>query len=149
LNTQANIRNADLNSARRVLLSIPLNGSVINMAGFARKEAIMLQTCALYASEITEEERNLGFELVSLRNPESRSRNTEDIIRAVAYRLGETDQIVKMNVPVVGGYSYRHERLGRNGSGNHTDADWIPVGSVVFPTATQAVQSLDNPRVRR
>jgi hypothetical protein len=46
---------------------------------------------------------------------------------------------VKMNVPVIGGNSYRHERQSNSGR-------WVPVGSIVFPTAEQALTSVGSMR---
>lgn len=92
----------------------------------------MLETFADYATEVTDEERELGFELVEIQNSDSES------IQAVVYRFSECDQIVKMNIPVIGGHSYRHERLR---SAGRVPA-WVPAGAVVFPTAAQAVNSV-------
>jgi hypothetical protein len=60
---------------------------------------------------------------------------------AVANRLSETDQITKMNVPVIGGHSYRHERLAHS-AGSNQNPVWLPVDSIVFPTAEQALTSI-------
>jgi hypothetical protein len=95
----------------------------------------VLETYADYSAELTEEERELGFEIVEVQN-------SVDFppVQVVAYRFGQCDQIVKMNVPVIGGHSYRHERLkARDAS---AEMSWMPVGSVVFPTASQAVEGL-------
>lgn len=93
----------------------------------------MLETYADYSVELTDEERELGFEIVEVQN-------SVDFppVQVVAYRFSQCDQIVKMNVPVIGGHSYRHERLrARDAS---AEMSWVPVGSVVFPTANQAVE---------
>lgn len=97
----------------------------------------MLETYALYSTELTDEERELGFELVEVKNPDSRFAN-QAALQAVAYRFSDVDQIIKMNVPVIGGHSYRHERLRPSG----TDSRWAAVSSVVFPTAEQALDSV-------
>lgn len=98
----------------------------------------MLESYALYSTELTDEERELGFELVAVQNSEV----SEQVgsIQAVAYRFSDADQIVKMNVPVIGGHSYRHERK-RAGEG-YGEFRWVAVGSVVFPTPEQALNSL-------
>lgn len=101
----------------------------------------MLETYALYSNELTAEERELGFELVEVQNPDSRFANRA-ALQAVAYRFSEVDQIIKMNVPVIGGHSYRHERLRPLGT---SEPRWVPVGSVVFPTAEQALDSVGSP----
>lgn len=97
----------------------------------------MLESYALYSTELTDEERQLGFELVEVLLPQSESER-QAAIRAVAYRFSEADQIVKMNVPVVGGYSYRHERR----KPEQTGETWAPVGSFVFPTPELALNSV-------
>lgn len=99
----------------------------------------MLDSYALYSTELTDEERELGFELVEIQS--GTFANQSRSILAVAYRFSEADQIVKMNVPVVGGYSYRHERLRVPPSG---ESNWVPVGTCVFPTAGLAVNSIGN-----
>lgn len=87
----------------------------------------MLESYALYSTELTDEERELGFELVEFHN-----------FVAVARRFSETDQVIKMNVPVIGGHSYRHERLERASD----TPNWVPVDSIVFPTAEQAMTAV-------
>ena len=101
----------------------------------------MLETYALYSAELTDEERELGFELVEIQISDSEFPNEAGAIQAVAYRFSESDQIVKMNVPVIGGSSFRHERLRAKHSGEY---HWTPAGSIVFPTAAQALDSLGN-----
>lgn len=96
----------------------------------------MLDSYALYSTELTDEERQLGFELVEV-PPTFAQRAGSN--RAVAFRFSEADQIVKMNVPVIGGYSYRHERRRPQETGEES---WVPVGSFVFPTAEQALSSV-------
>ena len=101
----------------------------------------MLQACVLYSSELTYEERELGFEFVEFQDPATATELWEksEPILAVAYRFSETDQVVKMIVPVIGGACYRHERLRAIGRNDH---QWIPVGSCVFPTPEQALNSV-------
>lgn len=92
----------------------------------------MLETYALYSTELTDEERKLGFELVEFQSPQAVA---ERSIQAVAYRFSEADQIVKMNVPVIGGHSYRHER-------RQQESTWAPVGTFVFPTPELALSAV-------
>lgn len=99
----------------------------------------MLDSYALYSTELTDEERELGFELIDVQNPSAHFANQRPV-HVVAYRFTETDQIVKMNVPVIGGNSYRHERL--RGGALSGSGEWAPVGSIVFPTAEMAVDSV-------
>jgi len=101
----------------------------------------MLETYGLYASELTDEERELGFEIVELDDPGQQASQLQDTNVAVVNRFRETDRIAKMNVPVIGGYSYRHERLA-GPVGSNANPKWMPVGSVVFPTAEQALNSV-------
>ena len=99
----------------------------------------MLETWALYSTELTDDERELGFELVELQNSAAGFAVQAGPTQAVAYRFSESDQIVKMNVPVIGGHSYRHERLRAE---HHGESRWVPAGAVVFPTAAQALDSI-------
>lgn len=99
----------------------------------------MLEAWALYSTELTDEERELGFELVEIQNLDSEFATPAASIEAVAYRFSEFDQIVKMNVPVIGGNSYRHERLRAE---HHGESRWVPAGAIVFPTAAQALDSI-------
>ena len=96
----------------------------------------MLDSYALYSMELTEEERDLGFELVELQSPESADQ--VDPVYVVAHRFSPQDRIIKMNVPVIGGHSFRHERL--------RGQFWAPVGSVVFPSASMALESISGGR---
>ncbi len=112
-----------------------------SLAGTVRKEAIVPETYALYSTELTDDERELGFELVEVSNSDAEFA-ARAAIPAVAYRFSEVDQIVKMNVPVIGGNSYRHERLRPSRAG---ESRWVPVGAFVFPTAEQAVNSVGTP----
>ena len=98
----------------------------------------MLESYALYSTELTDEERELGFELVEVQNSEAEFAD-HATTAAVAYRFSEVDQIVKMNVPVIGGHSYRHERLRPSRAGG---SNWVPAGAFVFPTAEQALNSV-------
>ena len=99
----------------------------------------MLETYADYSTELTDEERELGFEIVEVQNCVD-----FPTVQAVAYRFSPHDQIVKMNVPVIGGHSYRHERLrARDAS---TEMSWMPANTVVFPTAAQALEGLGHGR---
>lgn len=100
----------------------------------------MLETYADYSTDLSDEERELGFELVEVQN--SGSRFATQSVQAVVYRFSECDQIVKMNVPVIGGHSYRHERLRSTSTHSECDSTWIPANSVVFPTATQALDAI-------
>jgi hypothetical protein len=104
-----------------------------------RKEANVLETYALYSTELTDDERELGFELLEIQNLDSQFSNRSTRVHAVAYRFSESDQIVKMNIPVIGGHSFRHER--RNAASTEGEA-WVPAGVVVFPTAEQALDSV-------
>lgn len=97
----------------------------------------MLPSFALYSSELTDEERELGFELGEASFLSSLGSSSR--IPAVAFRISESDRIVKMQVRIVGGVSYRHERLRPIDSG---DSVWLPVGPIVFPTAEQALDSV-------
>src|SRR3954471_8047039 len=97
----------------------------------------MLPSFAVYSNELTDEERELGFELVEISN--LASPDHVNLIPAVAYRIGTTDRIVKMQGRIVGGGSYRHERSRPIGTG---DSVWLPVGFIVFPTAEQAMNSV-------
>jgi hypothetical protein len=97
----------------------------------------MLPSFALYSNELTDEERELGFELVEVSDLASRGRSSQ--IPAVAFRMSDSDRIVKMQVRIIGGVSYRHERLRQIDTGV---AVWLPVGAVVFPTAEQALDSV-------
>ncbi len=99
----------------------------------------MLETWALYSTELTDEERELGFELVEIQNPDSQLADHTGCFQAVAHRFSEFDQIVKMNVPMIGGNSYRHERLRAE---HHEELQWVPAGAIVFPTAAQALDSI-------
>ncbi len=99
----------------------------------------MLETWALYSTDLTDEERELGFELVEIRDSESPVADQSGLFQAVAYRFSEFDQVAKMNVPVIGGSSYRHERLRAE---RHGELRWVPAGAVVFPTAAQALDSI-------
>jgi hypothetical protein len=117
-----------------------VNGSRLwpeNWQDFARKEAIVLERYADYSTDLTDEEREMGFELIEFQpfGSESASR-----LQAVAYRFSEFDQIVKMNIPVIGGHSFRHERLRARGA--QGEYDWIPAGAIVFPTAAQALDAI-------
>jgi hypothetical protein len=97
----------------------------------------MLPSFALYSHELTDEERELGFELVEVSDLESGDRSRQ--IPAVAFRMSDSDRIVKMQVRIIGGVSYRQERL------RHIDTGvsvWLPVGAIVFPTAEQALDSV-------
>jgi hypothetical protein len=109
------------------------------LAESLRKEAVVLETCALYSAELTDEERELGFELVEIQDSESQFADQTAHFQVVAYRFSEFDQIVKMNVPVIGGNSYRHERLHARPQGEY---QWVPAGAIVFPTAAQALDSI-------
>ena len=124
--------------ARQMLLVLVGANRKERLAGSARKEAIVLESYALYSTELTDEERELGFELVEVPNSNAEFANRA-AIAAVAYRFTEVDQIVKMNVPVIGGYSYRHERLRPSRAG---ESSWVPVGAFVFPTAEQTLNSV-------
>lgn len=97
----------------------------------------MLPTFALYSHELTDTERELGFQLgeTCLLSPRGSSRR----IPVVTFPISESDRIVKMQVHIVGGVSYRHERLRALDSG---DAVWLPVSPVVFPTAEEALDSV-------
>ena len=125
--------------ARQVLLRC--HGGIHRqiVAGTVRKDAVVLETWALYSTELTDEEHDLGFELVEIRDSESPLADQSGLLLAVAYRFSEFDQVAKMNVPVIGGNSYRHERLRTQHSG---EARWIPAGAVVFPSAAQALDSI-------
>ena len=101
----------------------------------------MLESFALYSTALTDEERELGFELVELSAPQQHMSRRQETVLAVAHRLSETDQIAKMNVPVIGGHSYRHERLAHS-AGSNQNPVWLPVDSIVFPTAEQALTSV-------
>lgn len=92
----------------------------------------MLQAYPLYSTELTDEERELGFELVEVSS--FTSPDYSNLTPAVAYRFSESDRIVKMIVPVIGGASYRHECLRPIG--------WVPAGAFVFPTAEQALNAV-------
>ena len=100
----------------------------------------MLETYALYSTELTDDERELGFELLEIQNLDSQFSNRSSRVHAVAYRFSASDQIVKMNIPVIGGHSFRHERL--SATSNEGEAGWVPAGVVVFPTAEQALNSV-------
>lgn len=89
-----------------------------------------------YSTDLTEEERELGFELLQIQPSSQRV----DSIQAVGFRFSPSDQIVKLNIPVIGGSCYRHESL--RSAPVPTETAWVPVGRVVFPTATMAVHSL-------
>lgn len=102
----------------------------------------MLETYADYSTELSEEERELGFELVEVQN--SCSQFETKSVQAVVYRFSECDQIVKMNVPVIGGHSYRHERLSSTSTHSEGDYTWHPANTVVFPTAVQALDAIGN-----
>lgn len=98
----------------------------------------MLESYALYSTELTDEERELGFELVDAQNSEVSEQAGSQ--QAVAYRFSDADRIVKMNVPVIGGHSYRHER--RRTGESYGESRWLAAGSVVFPTPEQALNSI-------
>lgn len=101
------------------------------------RNSIVTELFATYSTELTEEERELGFEVIEIQN-------TSDLassIQAVACRFSPSDQIVKMTIPVIGGACYRHESL-KSVSTASGDAAWVPVGRVVFPTAAMAYRSL-------
>lgn len=102
----------------------------------------MLETYADYSTELSEEERELGFELVEVQN--SCSQFATKSVQAVVYRFSEYDQIVKMNVPVIGGHSYRHERLRSTSTHSEGEYTWLPANTVVFPTAVQALDAIGN-----
>lgn len=99
----------------------------------------MLETCAQYSSEMTDEERELGFEMVEFQDRCQQVSTTQQLGTAVVYRLGERDRIAKLDIPFVGGNSYRRERLAQASS---TSSQWIPVDSIVFPTAVQALDAI-------
>ena len=124
--------------ARQMLLVLVGANHKERLTGSARKEAIVPESYALYSTELTDEERELGFEVVEVQNSEAEFAD-HATTAAVAYRFSEVDQIVKMNVPVIGGHSYRHERLRASRTGG---SSWGPVGAFVFPTAEQALNSV-------
>lgn len=61
----------------------------------------------MYAEEIDQKERYLGYAVTHIPNTFRMSAGEPEYVKAVAYWLGESNLIVKMLCPV-GGYRYWH-----------------------------------------
>lgn len=65
----------------------------------------------MFATDVTEEERKLGYEICDIDNPQKYGLFPSPTIKAVVCRLGESDQIVKVNTSY-GVIGYSHQRYG-------------------------------------
>jgi len=75
----------------------------------------------MYATVITERERQLGFVLGEMPNPKSQYLAEPEIVSAVMYRLDEKNVIAKVIDPI-GGYRYYHKHRLEDG--------WVTVSNV-------------------
>ncbi|MBU2464648.1 MAG: hypothetical protein KKG02_10695 [Candidatus Edwardsbacteria bacterium] len=75
----------------------------------------------MYATVITERERQLGFVLGEMPHPKSQYLAEPEIVSAVLFRLDENNVVAKVIDPV-GGYRYYHK--------HRLDDGWITVSNV-------------------
>ena len=85
-----------------------------------------------YSAELTPAEESLGYVVKEVDNPRGVYVGQPATVKAVAFVLGESDLIIKINVPMGSGVSYSHQRYGlylplELSSGTSTP-DWLPVG---------------------
>jgi hypothetical protein len=79
---------------------------------------------SIHPTEVTEEERALGFERVLIQDKTHSSLNVPNLLVAVAYVLGPCARIVKMGNPDVR-ISYSHQAYGESSAS--TNSDWLAV----------------------
>ncbi len=89
-----------------------------------------------YATDVTDEEAELGFQLALISNPRRAYVGNASLIRAVIYVVGPMDQIVKTRDPD-GDIQYSHRQYEDLRLGD--EPDWNPV-LVPFPSPSDAIR---------
>jgi len=83
----------------------------------------------LYPTELTEEEKKLGFEITDVENPEGKFTIGPTTVKAVVNRIGPSDRVIKMQSPDGKIIDYQCERYGQfKGQEDRFPPDWLTTG---------------------
>lgn len=82
-------------------------------------------TSEMFPDMLTKEESELGYMVEETKNPEAHYAFHLPTIKAVVFKLGQSDRIIKMECPS-GNVFYKHQRYGTFTGDAKGDPSWLP-----------------------
>lgn len=101
-------------------------------------------TDGLYCNELTDTDRNLGFQVKPTKNPRGEYAYSPEKVPAAVLTLTSTDRIIKINNPVAGAATYHLQRFGHYRDQKPERADWQVISGTAYPTAEEAMLAYEH-----
>jgi hypothetical protein len=96
----------------------------------------------LYSDVLTDEDRELGFQLLPTPNPLAGPRSQPEAVPAVVFRINRSDRIIKFHRPPAEKPRYRLQRFGIWPGQAWGRANWKPLSARSYPTPALALRAV-------